>query len=524
MIDGNGLPPTADLEAVLPREDPPKSPWTAYGIAPWVQPVAMWLWRFVRTWWRPETVLALMVATYVAVFGWLTWLQQANFGTFDYDMGFFDQSIWLSAHHLLGFVTIRGSNMWANHVNPIIYLLVPFYWLGAGPHFLYIVQTLSFGGSAIPLWLLARDRLGKPWLALGIPFAWLLYPTVEWMNWWHFHPESMGVPAFLLAYWFADRGRWRWYWLCVVLVLACKEDATFPIMALGILLFFRRHRKEGLITLAGGLFWFIICVEAIMPAAAGGAAPFYLYRFSTLGNSMGQIIWNVIRHPSRVVNLAFSPDRYAYYAKLFLPVLGVALMAPATLFLVFPTLLEDVTNNQGYAHDIKFQYTSFVAAGIFLAVVEGLRNFKKRTIRPVVLSLCAIAVVANHAWSPSPLDHTQYRSGIWAFAPLPRTEALAAMVKLVPASAGVAASYTVVPHLSHRDQIYTFPNPWIRSYYGLTAKTPESPKSIQYLVVDETENSPAGELLLRSLTGPHGQFRILQHRDQALLAERRSRT
>jgi len=465
-----------------------------------------------------------MVATYVAVFGWLTWLQQANFGTFDYDMGFFDQSIWLSAHHLLGFVTIRGSNMWANHVNPIIYLLVPFYWLGAGPHFLYIVQTLSFGGSAIPLWLLARDRLGKPWLALGIPFAWLLYPTVEWMNWWHFHPESMGVPAFLLAYWFADRGRWRWYWLCVVLVLACKEDATFPIMALGILLFFRRHRKEGLITLAGGLFWFIICVEAIMPAAAGGAAPFYLYRFSTLGNSMGQIIWNVIRHPSRVVNLAFSPDRYAYYAKLFLPVLGVALMAPATLFLVFPTLLEDVTNNQGYAHDIKFQYTSFVAAGIFLAVVEGLRNFKKRTIRPVVLSLCAIAVVANHAWSPSPLDHTQYRSGIWAFAPLPRTEALAAMVKLVPASAGVAASYTVVPHLSHRDQIYTFPNPWIRSYYGLTAKTPESPKSIQYLVVDETENSPAGELLLRSLTGPHGQFRILQHRDQALLAERRSRT
>jgi hypothetical protein len=95
------------------------------------------------------------------------------------------------------------------------------------------------------------------------------------------------------------------------------------------------------------------------------------------------------------------------------------------------------------------------------------------------------------------------------------------MIKRVPASAGVSASYTVVPHLSHRDQIYTFPNPWIRSYYGITNKTPESPKSIQYLVIDEAENSATTEVLLRELTGPRGKFRILEQRDMAVLAVRR---
>jgi uncharacterized membrane protein len=500
-------------------EDEGLPPWSQFGLAPWVQPTVSYLRRTGRAWFRPESVLAAMILTYVAVFGWLTWLQQANFGTFDYDMGVFDQEIWLAAHHLNPFITIRGTNMWANHVNPNIYFLVPFYWLGAGPHFLYIVETLAFAVSAIALWLIARDRLGSPWLALGIPFAWLLYPAVEWMNWWHFHPDYLGIPAFLFAYWFASRQRWGWYSVCVFLVLACKEDAAFPVIALGLLLAFRHERKAGFITVAAALSWFLISIEVIMPDANGGLAPFYLYRFSTLGNSIGQIIWNLFRHPTRVWDLAVQGDRYRYYSQLFLPVLGLALLAPATLFLAVPTLLENVTNNQGYGHDIKFQYTSFVAAGIFIAVIEGIRNIRPDRIRPVVGCLCLVAVIANVTWSPSPLDHKQYRGGNWTFDASPQVEALAEMVKMVPATAGVAASYSVVPHLSHRDQIYTFPNPWIQSYYFGTTATLH-PSVIQYLVINTTLNSPTTALLLHSLTARGGPFRIIMQRDQAVLAKR----
>ncbi|HUI04159.1 MAG TPA: DUF2079 domain-containing protein [Acidimicrobiales bacterium] len=499
--------------------EPPVRPWTDLGFAPWVQPTITWL----RRWARPQLVLAAMVLTYSAVFGWLTWLQQANFGTFDYDMGIFDQEIWLSAHHLDPFVTIRGLDMWANHVNPIIYLLVPFYWLGAGPHLLYVVETLAFGVSAIPLWLLARDRLARPWLALGLPFAWLLYPSVEWMNWWHFHPEYLGIPAFLFAYWFADRERWRWYALCVVIVLACKEDAALPIIALGVLLFFRRKRRAGVLTCGGALAWFLISVEAIIPAATGYSGAFYLYQFSSLGNSIWQILWNIVRHPTRVLNLGLQQDRYRYFAQLFLPILGVALLAPATLFVALPTLIENVTNNQGYTHDIRYQYTSFVAAGIFLAVIEGLTSLRRERVRNVVLTLCAVSLVSNFVWSPSPLDHKLYTGGTWALTASPTVKTLADMVTRVPGDAAVSASYTVVPHLSHRDQIYTFPNPWRRSYYGINStEPPESPAGIAYLVVDTGTISADSNVLLKTLTGPGGQFRIVEQRDGAVLAQRRS--
>jgi len=479
----------------------------------------------IQSWLRPELILSAMIGVYVVVFGWLTWLQQANFGTFDFDMGVFDQEIWLAARHQNPFITIRGLNMWANHVNPIIYLLVPFYWLGAGPHFLYLVQTLAFAGSAIPLWLLARDRFANPWLSLGIPLAWLLYPAVEWMTWWPFHPEYLAVPAFLFAYWFADRGRWGWYALCLVLVLACKEDTALPIMALGILLAFRHHRRAGLVTVAGALAWFFLCVEVIVPGANAGLAPFYLYQYSAFGNSMGHIIWNVLRHPSRVWSLALQHDRLHYYVQLLGPVAGLALLAPATLFLAVPTLLVNVLNNQGYPYQIKYQYSAFVAAGIFLAVIEGIGRYRSHRLRHfrvgMVVILCIVALVSNVAWSPSPLDATQYRSGIWNFGAGPRVRELEKMVRMVPADAGVAASLDVVPHLSHRDQIYSWPNPWIRSNYGVTATQPsESPDSIQYIILDTTENTSAEESLISKLTKPGGPFHIILQRDQALLATR----
>ena len=495
--------------------------WADLGFAPWVQPTYLRLRSKTGTWVRAEIALGAMVLVYSLVFVHLDWLQQSHYGTFDYDMGIFDQEIWLAAHHLNPFITIRGLNMWANHVNPIIYLLVPFYWLGAGPHFLYVVQTLAFALSAIPLWLLARDRLGDPWLALGIPLAWLLYPAVEWMTKWPFQPEYLGVPALLFAYWLADRGRWGWYGVCVVLVLATKEDAALPIIALGIVLAVRRHRRAGLLTAAGALAWFLLCVEVILPSASPTAAPFFAYQFSALGNSMGEILYNSVRHPTRILRLALSHDRYQYYSQMLVPVAGIALLAPGTLFLALPTLLVNVTDNQGYTHDIRFQYGAFVAAGIFLAVVEAAGHFRKQGLRRLLIGMvCACALASNVAWSPSRLNGPLYRSGIWALNATAQMATLDKMVHMVPAGAGVSATYNVVPHLSHRDQIYTFPNPWERSYYGTSAtEPPESATFVEYVVLETTSTS-ANDPLVRRLTKRGGPFRIVLEQNGALLAKR----
>src|SRR6266487_3076457 len=110
---------------------------------------------------RPVIVLAALVVAYVVVFGRLTWAQQSNFGTFGFDMGIYDQGIWLLSRFKDPFVTVRGLEYFGHHVNPVTLAFVPFYWLGAGPHFLYLVKTVWMALGAVPLWLLARDRLGN---------------------------------------------------------------------------------------------------------------------------------------------------------------------------------------------------------------------------------------------------------------------------------------------------------------------------------------------------------------------------
>ena len=460
-----------------------------------------------------------MIGAYVAVFGSLTWSQQSNYGTFGFDMGIFDQEIWLVSRFRSPFITVRGLDMWANHVNPIVYLLAPAYWLGAGPHFLYALQTLALASGAVPLWLLARDRFSNDWLALAVPVAWLLYPSVEWMTWWHFHPESLAVTPFLFAWWFASRRRWWAYAVCIVLVLATKEDAALAVMALGLAVALRYRWRSGLLTAGAAGAWLVICLKVIMPAATGVASPFYADQYAALGHGTNQIIYNAIRHPSRVVRTALMPDRHDYYVKLLAPVAGLSLLSPLVL-LALPTLLVNVLNNQGYPHDYRYQYQAFVVCGIFLAVVDALGRARPPGLRRFGAGLaCAAALASAAVWGPSPLNARVYHSGIWARHSSPHLAAEERAVHLVPDSASVAASYSIVPHLTHRKLVYEWPNPFVRANYGLDELTPKpDPSIVDYLVLDEGLNPEQAPLVRQLLSS--GTFEIVFERDQALLARR----
>ena len=146
----------------------------------------------------PLGVLAALVVVYVVVFGWLTYQQQRNYGTFGFDMGIHDQGIWLLSHFKDPYVTVVGRDYLGHHLNLIAFVYAPFYWLGAGPSFLYFSETVALALGAVPVYLLARDQLGSKWLGTAFAAAYLLHPTIQWINWWHFHPDALMVTPLLL--------------------------------------------------------------------------------------------------------------------------------------------------------------------------------------------------------------------------------------------------------------------------------------------------------------------------------------
>ena len=109
--------------------------------------------------WPHPAVLALtaFAATWVVVFGVLVVRRHHGFWDVDFDMGIQDQSIWLLAHGR-GFMTVRGLQVFGHHATPAYFLLVPAYWLGAGPDFLNVFQVVVLALGVVPLYLLARER------------------------------------------------------------------------------------------------------------------------------------------------------------------------------------------------------------------------------------------------------------------------------------------------------------------------------------------------------------------------------
>ncbi len=437
----------------------------------------------------PVVALVALAVTYVAVFGTLTYRQQSNYGTFGFDMGIYDQGIWLLAHFKTPFDTIRGLNYFGQHVNIITLAFVPAYWLGAGPHFLYGAETVWLAAGAVPIWLLGRDRFGNGWLPLGLSAAYLLYPSVEWINEWQFHPDALIIAPLMFAYWLATRRRWGWFWVATAVALSCKEDAGLAVLALGAVLWLKhRQRAWGLLTALVGAGWFLACTKLIIPLANGGGQPFYVSLFPGYGNSVLGIAKTLVLHPSRWLSTAVSSKNLTYYSKLFWPVSLVALLEPVVLAVAAPQLLVNVISAEGYTNDIRFYYTSIVLAGIFLATVEACARWGRTASgqRFMVGLVFAAALASNVAWSPSPIS-TQFHSGIWADGPAPHDVYISQAISLVPKGASVSATYDIDDHMTHRALIYEYPNPWVMSNWGLDNHdnlAEADPAKVDWLVLD----------------------------------------
>ncbi len=475
----------------------------------------------------PAVTLLVMVAAYVGVFGFLTLRQQARFGTFGFDMGIHDQGIWLLSQFREPFVTVRGLNYLGHHLNLICLLLVPAYWLGAGPSFLYLVETVGLAAGAVPVYLLGRDAFGGRWTPLIPAAAYLLYPTLNWINWWHFHPEALAIAPLLFAVWLGRRRRWGWFALACGLALSTKEDIALAVTMLGVILAVVHRRADGrrpwlpgVLTALAGAAWYVGATQYVMPAFNGGGAPFYVQEFfPAFGTSAGEVLVTILTHPGQTWSVLSEAQRLTYYWRLLAPSGLLALVGLPWLLIAGPQVGANALSSLGTTYDARFHYSVVPTAAVFAATVQGLGRLRRW--RPVLFRLGLVVLVlatgATHrAWSPSPAGRT-FHSGAWA-GPNPRHERYRAALAEVPARASLATNYFLVPHATHRPLIYEWPNPWMPGNWGIANRDPDNPADVDYLVLDLQMDQEPG--LREALVGPDKQFVAVSDGDDVLVARR----
>ena len=143
----------------------------------------------------PHLPVAILIVAYAVRFSLLSVSGARRIRHPSYDMALFDQGIWLLSRFHAPFVTVMGRDLFGDHTCFILLLVVPLYWIYPHAQALLVLQSCVLAAAAIPIYLLARRRLGSVVLATLLAATYLLNPALQNGNLEQFHPESILVLA-----------------------------------------------------------------------------------------------------------------------------------------------------------------------------------------------------------------------------------------------------------------------------------------------------------------------------------------
>ena len=456
----------------------------------------------------PRLILFFFILGYFIYFGLYATQRHLAFETGAFDLGVFAQPMWnlINGRGLaLSLVADIGSTRWAIHVEPILYLLAPFYRLWPDPRTLLWLQVAALSLTALPLYGLARCRLQNEWGALVIVLAYFLMPAVEAVTLFDFHPVAF-APLFLLAgiYFLAlalaGQGQSFWLWpailtpggqsksrlvlhyllaaLFFLLALSTKEDISLHLFMLGLyLLLLRRQWREGGVLLLVGLLWFYAAFQLVVPAfRVAGEHSIFTAWFEALGDTPLEIALSPIHAPDKVAGLLFRPGSLPAVGMLTLPLALLPLAGLPFLLLATPSLAVSLLSQPPLLRQLEsWHYAAPMIPFVMLAAIDGLARLSHylprlapRFNRPHASRLTLYALTGVLLLSTLTYHYLRGYSHLSKLGEWPEITAHHRLgweiAAAIPADAAVLAQAQLVPHLTGRQKLAIWTGPLDTAY------------------------------------------------------------
>lgn len=468
----------------------------------------------------PWLVASALILLFAIFFIGLAFNQHAGFRTHKADLGQMDQAIWNSGRGRFveaikdDFLSTRLTD----HVEPIYILIGQIFWLWNDVRALLVLQVLAVALGAIPLFLLARQKLGDL-LAMAVITAYLLNPSLQSAVLTEFHAIPLAVPLILWAFWAVEARKWTQFFIAAFLVAMVKEEAALLAAGLGLWALWRawlgqkiaktaaqppvpieNTSKNGILAGAAililSIFWFYIATFIIVPAHGQALyhtdQSLYFQRYGVLGNSPVGILKNIIFNPRLVGSIATEPARLRYLLGLFAGFGFLSLFGIDVLVLALPVLLANLLSAYPAQFYGDFHYTAPLIPYFAVAAVYGshrlLRFVRTSRLRPKwFLSITTIWVLLWAGMLYARVGRGPL-GGHFDKAPITsHHRLLPRFLAQIPPRASVTATASLHPHLSHRRFIYQFP-------FGLQAKPPAHPAQWALLDVTSDTDMAPGDL------------------------------
>jgi uncharacterized membrane protein len=391
------------------------------------------------------------ISVFSAAFAVMAALRHHEFGSSKYNLGNFTQAVWNTAHLRFFEATADTGEQVLRlgaHVEPILVLFAPLWWIWPSPLMLLTVQAFALAAGAIPVFWLARKHLGSAKIARRFAFAYLLYPSVGLLALHEFHAVALAVPFLLFAAWFLDEERFVPFAIWAGLAAATKEQIGLSVAGLGLwyVLTCRRYRAGALVALSG-MTWSAFAFLVVIPHFSVTGANPYAGRYSGVGGSPTGIVQTALSSPLEIVQAVGTPANAVYLVALVLPLAGLCLLAPVALIPALPELAINLLSTHEYQKTLIWQYVAGIVPFLFLAAVYAVRRRPERAVfRANVLVMAAAVTFALS--SPQLVD--------WLWTPIDRGAAREAL-SLIPEAVPVSASPYFGAHLAERRRLLPFP-------------------------------------------------------------------
>jgi uncharacterized membrane protein len=202
----------------------------------------------------------------------------------------------------------------------ILLFVAPFYLINSGPETLLFLQTAAIGLGGLPLFWLARGKLENDFAALSLLAAYLLFPTLQIVNLWDFHPPALAVGFFMAAFYCLVRRKSGWFLFWAGLAMLCKEELPLQVAFLGLAaIVMQRNWRLGLLTIAVSLAYFFIILYWVIPANSITGDHLFIGFYAELGQTPLEIVVTAITRPDLVLKILWQPNRLQYLFDVLTP-------------------------------------------------------------------------------------------------------------------------------------------------------------------------------------------------------------
>ncbi|OGW79508.1 MAG: hypothetical protein A3G33_06845 [Omnitrophica bacterium RIFCSPLOWO2_12_FULL_44_17] len=433
------------------------------------------------------TWVGLIYVITSCVFAYSSYIRHHVFKS-SFDFAIFSQAVWNTWHGHFLYSSIKGGIcLLGDHISPILALLAPLYGLWNDSAVLLLFQAVVSASAIFPIYFIAKEVLSDRKLPIVFVICYALYLPVRNAVRFDFHPELLGEPMMLWAFYFILKNKLITTSIFLAAILTTKEIACAPVAMIGLYCWwFRKNRLFGIAWFIIAMTVFLIDIKMVAPYFSGSDY-FYLGNYST---------WKETGLKA-FLSYMLQPSTFTYLKKIFLPLGFFSFFSPSTFLLTLPILTQNLSAAGPLSRSIFFQYTTYLTSFVFISAIYGFRNStnwafnllkgsKHKIIKMEIYWLLSWSLLLTGVSEYHVIREYQKQDNA-------HLEYIRQYLKTIPSSISVRTHEFFAPHSYNRKELHIFENNHPRE--GGAEKALNS----ECVVLDRTLLGPSADDKIESL-------------------------